>query len=95
MGVLKREQVTPQKQESQKPEKSLYISDERVDREGNAWKKQTVFIRNEHLGKMKVMGHFKKKSVQDIIDSALNEYFKKHFDDSAAMQEMIKKSGYK
>ncbi|MEZ5358822.1 MAG: hypothetical protein R3F48_08300 [Candidatus Zixiibacteriota bacterium] len=95
MGVLKREQVMPQKQTEQKPDKSLYISDERVDREGHAWKKQSIFIRNEHLGKMKVMSHFSKKSVQDIVDSALADYLKNHFDDSAAMQEMIKKSGNK
>lgn len=95
MGVIKREQVTPSNQADEKPEKSLYVSDERIDRKGNAWKKQTVFIRNEHLGKIKVIAHFQKKTIQDIIDIALKEYFQKHFDNSEAMQEMIKKSGYK
>ncbi len=94
MGVVKQSDVVQKNQKQDKPDSSMYIADEKVDRAGNAWKKKQIWIRTEHLGKMKVMAHFEKKKPQQIIDQALEEYFQSHFDDSMAMKKMVKKSGY-
>ncbi|MCK5128057.1 MAG: hypothetical protein KAR42_17505 [candidate division Zixibacteria bacterium] len=75
-------------------DKSMYIADEKIDRKGNAWKKQAVWIRGEYLGKMKVISHFEKKDTQQILDEALSIYINRHWNDSMAVKKMIQKSGY-
>jgi predicted metal-dependent phosphoesterase TrpH len=94
MGIIKQEDIAKKATDQANPENSLYVADEKVDRNGNAWKKKQIWIRSEHLGKMKVLAHFEKKTTQVIIDQALEDYFRAHFDDSMAMKKMIKKSGY-
>ena len=59
------------------PERSIYFSDERIDREGNTWKRRSFWFRQEHLGKLKVIAHFQKKKTQVLIDRALRDFIEK------------------
>jgi hypothetical protein len=89
MGILKKEELD--KNKSSPADKSMYISDEKIDRKGQAWKKQSLWLRKEHLGKLEVISHFEKKSVQELIDKAVSEYLGNKWDNSMALKKMVRK----
>ena len=94
MGIIKQSQAAPKEQNMNDTDQSMIVADEKIDRDGNSWKREGVWIRSEHLGKMKVIGHFEKQSIQQIIDAALTQYIRANWDDSMAMKKMMKRSGY-
>jgi len=73
-------------------DRSVYVSDAKVDREGAGWRKRSFWFRQEHLGKLKVIAHLKGCSAQDLIDEALTEYIHNSFDNSMAMKKAVRKS---
>ncbi len=73
-------------------DKSVYVSDARIDRAGNGWKRKSLWIRQEHLGKLKALGHFEGKTVPELLDRALSEFLAKEWDDSRAMKLVVGKS---
>lgn len=73
-------------------EKSIFVSDARIDRAGNEWKRKTIWLRQEHLGKLKVIAHFHGTKSEALIDQALADYVKANYDNSMAMKKMVKKA---
>lgn len=73
-------------------DKSIYVSDVKIDRNGESWKKKSYWFRQEHLGKLKAISHFKGKTSQELIVQALEEYVKKNWDNSVAMKKMVSKA---
>lgn len=73
-------------------DKSIIVSNARIDRAGNEWKRRPLWLRQEHLGKLKVMAHFHDTKIEALIDKALDDYIKANYDNSVAMKEMVKKS---
>ena len=79
-------------QDASVPDKSLYFSNERIDRDGNTWKHQGFWFRQEHLGKLKVIAHFQKKKTQVLIDRAVQEFIERNWEETGVVQEMVKQS---
>jgi hypothetical protein len=73
-------------------EKSIIVSNARIDRAGNEWKRKPLWLRQKHLGKLKVMAHFHGSKLEALIDQALDDYIKAKYDNSMAMKEMVEKS---
>ncbi|MEE9441528.1 MAG: hypothetical protein V3V99_02530 [candidate division Zixibacteria bacterium] len=89
MGIIKQEEF--EKNKSAPVDKTMYIADEKIDRKGQAWKKKSIWLRKEHLGKLEVISHFEKKPVQKLIDMAISEYLGNKWDNSMALKKMVKK----
>ena len=75
---------------AEQPDRTIIVSDARIDRAGNEWKRKSVWFRQEHLGKLKVMAHFRDTKVEALLDQALDDYLNKNFDNSMAMKQMVK-----
>jgi hypothetical protein len=72
---------------------SVYFSQERIDRDGNAWRHRGFWFRQVHLGKLKVIAHFQKKKTQVLIDQAVQEFIDRHWDETGAVENMVKQTG--
>ncbi len=90
MGILKAKTGNSEKSVKSDPDKSMYISDSKIDRDGVAWKKKGLWIREEHLGKLKVIGHFKQKKTNELVDEAISKYISQSWDNSMAIEKMVK-----
>jgi hypothetical protein len=90
MGFIKKEQLQSGNK-NKSTDKTMYIANEKIDRHGDAWKKSSLWIRKEHLGKLKVISHFKNKPILKLIDKALEDYIGKIWDNSMAIKKMVKK----
>jgi hypothetical protein len=77
---------------SEQADRSIIVSDARIDRAGNEWKRKNLWVRQEHLGKLKVMAHFQDTKVEALLDKAVELYLRNNFDNSMALKQMIKKS---
>ncbi len=89
MGIFSFGSKTDDGQKDEAPAKSVFFSNQRIDKQGRSWKKKSFWIRQEHLGKLKVMAHFKGKDIQVLLDRALKEYIAREYDESAAMKKMV------
>lgn len=90
MGILKAKTGNSEKSNQSDQDKSMYISDSKIDRNGVAWKKKRLWIREEHLGKLKVIGHFKQKKTNELVDKAISQYIAQSWDNSMAIEKMVK-----
>jgi len=73
-------------------DKSIYVSDSRIDKSGQAWKRKTLWIRQEYLTKLKAIAHFENKTTQLLMDQALEEYVSRRWDNSRAMKRLVKQA---
>lgn len=79
-------------EETASEDKSIYVSDVRIDRNGVPWKKKSYWFRQEHLGKLKAIAHFEGKTSQELIVRALQEFVAKNWDNSVAMKKIVSKA---
>ncbi len=68
------------------------VSDARIDRAGNEWKRKNLWVKQEHLGKLKVMAHFQNTKIEALLDKAIEDFLTNNFDNSMAMRKMVEKS---
>lgn len=73
-------------------DRSVCVSNARIDRNGVEWQKKSLWLRGEYLGKLKVMAHFQDTKMETLVNKALGEYLAKNFDNSMAMKKMVAKS---
>ncbi len=73
-------------------EKSIYVQDVRIDKKGVSWQRKALWIREEHLGKLKVIAHFGDKSLQDVLDCAIGTYIEEHWSKTGALEKLVKES---
>jgi hypothetical protein len=92
MGILKRDSGKKGQLENDDSEKSIHVSNVKIDRNGQAWKYKTVWFRQEYLDKLKVMCHFEKKNEQQLIDIALEDFIRRRWNSSSAMKKMVEQS---
>ncbi len=90
MTILRETKKTDKKTQAAL-EKSIYTTDAKVDKAGQSWKKKTVWIRQEHLSKLKMIGHFENKKTQQLLDEALSDYIANKWDNSMAMRKLVGK----
>ena len=92
MGIFESKKEQKTNESIDQSENSIIVSDARIDRAGNEWKRKNLWIKQEHLGKLKVMAHFQETKIEALLDKAINDYLKKNFDNSMAMKKMVKKA---
>ena len=73
-------------------DRSIMVSDARIDSAGTEWKRKHLWLKQEHLGKLKVMAHFQDTKIEALLDKAIEDYLKKNFDNSMAMENMVMKA---
>ncbi|UCC43155.1 MAG: hypothetical protein JSU65_08365 [Candidatus Zixiibacteriota bacterium] len=95
MGFLKWGSDSKEKSQDTPPQKSIYFSNRRIDRQGRAWKRKSFWFREVYLGKLKVMAHFQDTDIQVLIDRAIGAYIAAEWDRSGAVEKMVKKSSQK
>jgi len=92
MGIFESNKDKKNDDAADQSDRSIMVSDVRIDRAGNEWKRKSLWFRQEHLGKLKVMAHFHGTKIEALIDQALDDYLKRNYDNSMAMRKMVKKS---
>ncbi|MBN2227072.1 MAG: hypothetical protein JW763_06875 [candidate division Zixibacteria bacterium] len=90
MGIIKKSE--PKTASPEVGEKSIYISNVKIDRSGEGWSRKAVWIRQEHLGKLKAIAHFEGKEVDELIDVALQAYVSQKWDSSMAVKKLVEQS---
>lgn len=81
-----------EKKQIQTSDKSIYVSNVKIDKKGQGWEKKTFWFRQDYLAKLKGVAHFEKKSMQLVIDEAIGDYIKKTWDNTRAMKKMVSDS---
>ncbi len=92
MGFIKKGQKAKEDSAIAPIDRSVMISNARIDRAGNEWKRKSLWVRQEYLGKLKVMAHFQETKTEALLDRALGEFIQKNFDNSMAMKKMVAQS---
>lgn len=95
MGILKKAMGIKDESDEEILDKSIYISNEKVDKAGNSWRKKSFWFRAEHLGKLKVISHFEGKTAEKLIDLALASYIRDKLDNSQAVKKLVAKKAPK
>jgi len=72
------------------PEKTVHVSNSKIDREGVAWEKKSTWLRQDYVGKLKVIAHFEGKTFQQLIDEALAGYLKERWDSTTARKKLVR-----
>lgn len=90
MGILGNKKDQQTSDSADQADRSIIISDVRIDRTGTEWKRKSLWFRQEHLGKLKVLAHFQDTKIEALLDKAIDDYLKKNFDNSMAMKKMVK-----
>ena len=92
MGIFGNKKDKKTTDSNEQSERSIMVSDARIDRSGGEWRRKSLWIRQEHLGKLKVMAYFHSTKTEALLDQALEDYLKKNYDNSMAMKKMVKKA---
>jgi len=92
MQILRPKDKAEKTSESAEIEKSVCVSDAKIDKQGQAWKKKSVWFRQELLGKLKVVAHFEGKTIEQLMDDGLDQFVSDKFENSVAMRKMIGRS---
>ncbi|HOP07092.1 MAG TPA: hypothetical protein PLF13_07370 [candidate division Zixibacteria bacterium] len=71
------------------PEKSILVSNAKIDRDGVGWERKPIWLRQELLGKLKVVSHFEGKTIHQLIDEALGAYVQEKWDNTQARKKMV------
>lgn len=89
MAIIKASQFKTDQPKEGSPEKSIYVSNSKIDKDGEAWTKQTVWLRQEHCNKLKVIAHFQNKSIEQLLDGALGDFVTRIWDNTMARERLV------
>lgn len=89
MAIIKGSQVKMDQPEEGAPEKSIYVSDSKIDKDGEGWTRKTVWLRQEHFNKLKVIAHFQKKNLEQLLDGALGDFVNRIWDNTMARERLV------
>ena len=95
MAVIKQPTIVKKDGKPETVEKSVYTGNVRIDREGKTWQKKGVWLREEHLGKLKVIAHFENSPIDKLIDRALETFVSGKLDNSIAIRKLVTSEGDK
>ncbi len=86
------EELQSMKEAQPQVAKSIKFEKEKVDRDGNAFKKTSYWLRKDHLNKLKVIAHFEDLSTEELVNKALGEYVAQAFDKSQVLKKLVTES---
>ena len=89
MAIIKSSQVKQDQPAEGAPEKSIYVSDSKIDKDGEAWTRKSVWLRQEHLNKLKVIAHFQNKNMEQLLDGALSDFVNRIWDNTMAREKLV------
>jgi len=92
MGFVKKGRKAKEDSALAQIDGSVIVSRARIDRAGNEWQRKSFWVRQEHLGKLRVLAHFRETKTEVLLDRALNEFISRNFDNSMAIKRMAAKS---
>lgn len=92
MAIIKGAKVEQDQSDVEAPEQSIIVSNSRIDKNGVAWIKKPIWLRQDYVNKLKVISHFQGKTTQQLLDSCLGELIKRVWDNTAAREEMVGKT---
>ncbi|MDH3890043.1 MAG: trafficking protein particle complex II-specific subunit 120 [candidate division Zixibacteria bacterium] len=89
MAIIKGSQLKSDQPTDGTPEQSIYVSNSKIDKEGEAWTRQAVWLRQEHLNKLKVIAHFQNKTIEQLLDGALGDFVNRIWDNTMAREKLV------
>jgi hypothetical protein len=89
MAIIKGSQTKQDQPAESTPEESIYVSNTKIDKDGETWTRNAVWLRQEHLNKLKVIAHFQNKSIELLIDGALDDYCNRIWDNTMAREKLV------
>ena len=89
MAIIKGSQVKQDQPAEDAPEQSIYVSNSKIDKDGEGWTKQAVWLRQEHCNKLKVIAHFQNKSIEQLLDGALGDFVNRIWDNTMAREKLV------
>ncbi|MBU0983057.1 MAG: hypothetical protein KKA42_04255 [candidate division Zixibacteria bacterium] len=92
MAVLRSAKKRPAGPVVDSSDRSVVVSDARIDRNGVGWKRKSYWLRQEHLGKLRALAHFEGMTTETLIDRALGEFLTSNWDNSRAMRRVVSRS---
>ena len=92
MAIIKGSQTKTDQPEKDTPEQSIYVSNSKIDKDGEGWTKQAVWLRQEHCNKLKVIAHFQNKNIEQLIDGALGDFVNRIWDNTMAREKLVESS---
>ncbi len=92
MAIIKGAKIEQDQSEVQPPEQSIYVSNSKIDKNGVAWIRKPIWLRQDYVNKLKVISHFQGKTTQQLLDSCLGELVTRVWDNTVAREEMVGKA---
>jgi hypothetical protein len=89
MAIIKGSQVKMDQPADGPPEQSIYVSDSKIDKYGEGWTRKTVWLRQEHFNKLKVIAHFQNKNLEQLLDGALGDFVNRIWDNTMAREKLV------
>ena len=89
MAIIKGSQVKMDQPAEGTPERSIYVSNSKIDKDGEGWTRKTVWLRQEHFNKLKVIAHFQNKSLEQLLDGALGDFVNRIWDNTMAREKLL------
>ncbi len=89
MAIIKGSKIRQDQPSEEAPEKSIYVSNSKIDKNGEAWVRKAVWLRQEHFNKLKVIAHFQNKSIEQLLDGALGDFVNRIWDNTMAREKLI------
>lgn len=74
------------------PDKSVLVSDAKIDRAGVPWRKKAYWYRQEYISKLTALSHFQDVPVQQLLDDAVGRFIEKNWDNSLALKQTVENS---
>ena len=92
MVIIKGSQLKTDQLTGDAPEQSIYVSNTRIDKNGVAWIRKPIWLRQDYVNKLKVIAHFQGKTTQQLLDTCLGELITRVWDNTVAREEMVGKA---
>lgn len=92
MAIIKAGPPKMDQPDSAAPDQSIYVANTKIDKNGVAWIRKPIWLRQDYVNKLKVISHFQGKTTQQLLDSCLGELVNRVWDNTAAREEMVGKA---
>jgi hypothetical protein len=92
MAIIKGANLKQDQPVDSAPEHSIYVSNSKIDKNGVAWVRKMLWLRQDYVNKLKMIAHFQGKEIEQLIDSSLGELVNRVWDNTIAREELVGKA---